>query len=90
MLRATSYPNIFKRIHLHVYGVVVSMFDFHRSDRGSYPGRGDESHNDNHYIIVASTQRVILLRSANGYQLNYWVQIVETQGNGVAPSPTIW
>ena len=23
-----------------VYGVVVSMFDFHRSDRGSNPGRG--------------------------------------------------
>ena len=22
------------------YGVVVSMFDFHRNDRGSYPGRG--------------------------------------------------
>ena len=22
------------------YGVVVSMFDFHRSDRGSNPGRG--------------------------------------------------
>ena len=25
---------------LWVYGVVVSMFDFHRSDRGSNPGRG--------------------------------------------------
>ena len=24
------------------YGVVVSMFDFHRSDRGSNPGRGGE------------------------------------------------
>ena len=23
-------------------GVVVSMFDFHRSDRGSNPGRGGE------------------------------------------------
>ena len=23
-----------------IYGVVVSMFDFHRSDRGSNPGRG--------------------------------------------------
>ena len=22
------------------YGVVVSMFDFHRNDRGSNPGRG--------------------------------------------------
>ena len=22
------------------YGVVVSIFDFHRSDRGSNPGRG--------------------------------------------------
>ena len=30
--------------HMHMrtwaYGVVVSMFDFHRSDRGSNPGRG--------------------------------------------------
>ena len=31
--------------HLHIftlwtYGVVVSMFNFHRSDRGSNPGRG--------------------------------------------------
>ena len=25
-----------------VYGVVVSMFDFHRSDRGSNPGRSDK------------------------------------------------
>ena len=25
---------------LWAYGVVVSMFDFHRSDRGSNPGRG--------------------------------------------------
>ena len=25
---------------LGVYGVVVSTFDFHRSDRGSNPGRG--------------------------------------------------
>ena len=25
---------------LRVYGVVVSMFDFHRSDRGSNPGHG--------------------------------------------------
>ena len=24
------------------YGVVVSMFDFHRSDRGSNPGRGSK------------------------------------------------
>ena len=24
------------------YGVVVSMFDFHRSDRGSYAGRGSK------------------------------------------------
>ena len=26
-----------------VYGVVVSMFDFHRSDRGSNPGRGGKN-----------------------------------------------
>ena len=28
------------RMRLWAYGVVVSMFDFHRSDRGSNPGRG--------------------------------------------------
>ena len=28
------------RIHLWAYGVVVSMFDFHRSDRGTNPGSG--------------------------------------------------
>ena len=26
--------------YLMAYGVVVSMFDFHHSDRGSNPGRG--------------------------------------------------
>ena len=26
--------------YMRTYGVVVSMFDFHRSDRGSNPGRG--------------------------------------------------
>ena len=25
------------------YGVVASMFDFHRSDRGSNPGRGGKN-----------------------------------------------
>ena len=29
-------------IGLWAYGVVVSMFDFHRSDRGPNPGRGGE------------------------------------------------
>ena len=33
-----SLLNIF--VILWAYGVVVSMFDFHRSDRGSNPGRG--------------------------------------------------
>ena len=28
--------------YIWAYGVVVSMFDFHRSDRGSNPGRGSE------------------------------------------------
>ena len=27
-------------ISLELYGVVVSMFDFHRRDRGLNPGRG--------------------------------------------------
>ena len=26
--------------YIWAYGVVVSMFDFHRSDQGSNPGRG--------------------------------------------------
>ena len=30
------------------------MFDFHRSDRGSNPGRGGEFHNDKHYTLVSS------------------------------------
>ena len=29
-----------------------------------------------------------VVRSANGYQLNYWDQIVEKQREGVAPSST--
>ena len=29
-------------IYTRTYGVVVSMFDFHRCDRGSNPGRGGE------------------------------------------------
>ena len=39
---------------------------------------------------LASTQHVILLWWANRYQFNYWDQIVETQGYGAGPSPTIW
>ena len=35
-------------------GVVVSMLAFHRSDRGSNPGRGGEFHNDKHYTLVPS------------------------------------
>ena len=31
-----------RRITAWACGVVVSMFDFHRSDRGSNPGRGGE------------------------------------------------
>ena len=31
---------IYQKFELWAYGVVVSMFDFHRSDRGSNPGRG--------------------------------------------------
>ena len=44
-----SFQNIYPHHHIRTtftlqtlgaYGVVVSMFDFHRSDRGSNPGRG--------------------------------------------------
>ena len=31
-----------KSLQYWACGVVVSMFDFHRSDRGSNPGRGGE------------------------------------------------
>ena len=75
--------------YLRAYGVMISMFRFHRSVRGSNPGRD--------FIVInttlkclASTQRLILRRWATGYQFSYWDQIVETQGHGVAPSPTIW
>ena len=33
------FKDSFEKLH-GAYGVVVSMFDFHRSDRGSNPGRG--------------------------------------------------
>ena len=33
---------IYIYIYLWACGVVVGMFDFHRSDRGSNPGRGGE------------------------------------------------
>ena len=36
------------------YGVVVSMFDLNRSDRGSNHGQGGEFHNDKHYTLVPS------------------------------------
>ena len=29
-------------LYLRIYGVVVAMLDFYRSDQGSNPGRGDE------------------------------------------------
>ena len=32
----------YRNIIITIYGVVVSMFDFHRSDRGSNPGLGDK------------------------------------------------
>ena len=37
--KSLGYANIY---HMWAYGVVVIMFDFHRSDRGSNPGRGGE------------------------------------------------
>ena len=41
------------------YGVVVSMFDFHRSDRGSNPGRGGEKfHNVYDYNIERHPRQV--------------------------------
>ena len=49
-------------------GVVVSMFDFHRSDRGSNPGRGGEFHNANIYTIVPS--------GSNSFVLCPWMYLV--------------
>ena len=41
-----------RQVIMKAYGVVVSMFDFHRSDRGSNPGRGGEKfHNVYDYTI---------------------------------------
>ena len=37
--------------YIRAYGVVVSMFDFHRSDRGSNPSRGGKFHNVYDYTI---------------------------------------
>ena len=37
-------------MYVWAYGVVVSMFDFHRSDRGSNPGRGGEI-----FIMITTT-----------------------------------
>ena len=38
--RNLVYPLCDIHVPEWAYGVVVSMFDFHRSDRGSNPGRG--------------------------------------------------
>ena len=76
---------------LWAYGVVVRMFDFHRGDRGSNPGRGDEFHNDKRYTLVPSVNP-----TCHPSEVGKWVTVKllgsnwETQGNGVAPSPTTW
>ena len=48
-----SYPLSMLGVHhaLWAYGVVLSMFDFHRSDRGSNPSHGGKIHNVYDYII---------------------------------------
>ena len=47
------------KLYLWAYGVVVSMFDFHRSDRGSNPGRGGEKfHNVYDYTIERHSWQV--------------------------------
>ena len=35
-------PKLRHGLGLWAYGAVVSIFDFHRSDRGSNPGRGSK------------------------------------------------
>ena len=35
---------------MNMYGIVVSIFDFHRRDRGSNPGRGGEI-----FIMITTT-----------------------------------
>ena len=37
-----EYPSSIMSRSTWAYGVVVTMFDFHRSDRGSNPGRGSK------------------------------------------------
>ena len=34
------FQELIAMLPMIAYGVVVTMFDFHRSDRGSNPGRG--------------------------------------------------
>ena len=40
MIPRSFSSNMCSNSLLWAYGVVVNMFDFHRSDRGSNPGRG--------------------------------------------------
>ena len=48
----SGFQNFITRKVPWAYGVVVSMFDFHRSDWGSNPGRGGEKfHNVYDYTI---------------------------------------
>ena len=42
MYKVTTITQDQHQVHLWAYGVVVSMFDFHRSDRGSNPGRSSK------------------------------------------------
>ena len=45
-----------------------------------FESRSVELHNNFHHTKgVGSTQRAILMKSANGYQFNYWYDIVGTQ-----------
>ena len=49
-MHACMYVCMYVCMGLWCSGLVVSMFDFHRSDRGSNPGRGGEI-----FIMITTT-----------------------------------
>ena len=50
-LRYAFQPHSTLCVSSRAYGVVVSIFDFHHSDRGSNSGRGGKIHNVYEYNI---------------------------------------
>ena len=69
---------ILNELPMQVYGVVVSMSAFHRSNRGSNPGQGGEFPNDKHHTLVPSVNPTCHPSDVCKWvPVNYWNQIVE-------------